>query len=812
MLLQLMAQLFEVIEHGKVGVFESPTGTGKTLSLLCSAFTWLALNRQRAVVGTLRGNAEQADEEPNWVVAHDEEKQREMLEASENEIRAKLRKVREHQSNLRLDPAHRSESENARKKRRVDEEYDSDTAYLIDEYDETSRTIRRTKDNGDAYAFLSAEARAMMEEYESSFAPREDATEPSTTPKIYYASRTHSQLSQLVHELKKTEFGTASEAHDPVRSVSLGSRKQMCINPSVRDLGATYGTEAMNERCMDLMESGKSKLRCSYLPPMDHAGQQKMDAFRDRALAEVHDIEELVRVGKDMHVCPYFGARNSVRQAELVTLPYNMLLQRDARDALQLSLDDSVVIIDEAHNLIDTILATYSAELSQTHIQQATEQVRAYLHRFSLRLKGTNEEHLRTLQVLLSALQAYCTAKIQAFGDTAEIVTETLTTVQFTAALGGTVDLINLVRLEHWLKDTRIARKISGYADKQWVQEHGKDCPRRNKMQAMHLFEGFLLALSNRAVNGKVMVTVSPASTEQDRHVHFKYLLLNPAEAFQPLLDAARSVILAGGTMEPMSEFQTQLFDGVSRDQFQAFSCAHIVPQENILGAIVNTGPKGTRLEFTYDAWKKPALLDDLANALSNYCNIIPHGIIVFLPSYASLNMTMARWKITGALDRIAKRKRVRCIFAHTQIFMEPKHTQEVDGVLHSYAAAITAPSQNGSRGAILFAVVGAKLSEGINFQDDLARCVVMVGLPFPNSKSKELSERMEYLRKTEPSASGTVDKGRELYLNLCMRAVNQSMGTCFDTVSSLQVAPFDTEMIMCVFVCVSDIRPCFCF
>lgn len=38
---EFMRALYSVIENRKIGIFESPTGTGKTLTLMCSTLKWL---------------------------------------------------------------------------------------------------------------------------------------------------------------------------------------------------------------------------------------------------------------------------------------------------------------------------------------------------------------------------------------------------------------------------------------------------------------------------------------------------------------------------------------------------------------------------------------------------------------------------------------------------------------------------------------------------------------------------------------------------------------------------------------------------
>lgn len=73
-----------------------------------------------------------------------------------------------------------------------------------------------------------------------------------------------------------------------------------------------------------------------------------------------------------------------------------------------------------------------------------------------------------------------------------------------------------------------------------------------------------------------------------------------------------------------------------------------------------------------------------------------------------------------------------------------------------------------------MLCVVNGKMSEGINFSDRLGRGVIMIGLPFANSNSLELREKIKYA-----ALQGGKEAGAEYYENLCMRGVNQSIGRC---------------------------------
>jgi len=141
--------------------------------------------------------------------------------------------------------------------------------------------------------------------------------------------------------------------------------------------------------------------------------------------------------------------------------------------------------------------------------------------------------------------------------------------------------------------------------------------------------------------------------------------------------------------------------------------------------------------------------------------------MVVFLPSYKTLEKVKNLWEERGIMGSIRNKKKV---------FMES--ATDVHDLLAQYAEEI----RTSIKGALLLAVVGAKLSEGLNFSDDLARMVMVIGLPFANLGSAELQERLKHADRlvgevAPPKNSVYGAAGKELYENMCMNAVNQSVG-----------------------------------
>lgn len=101
-----------------------------------------------------------------------------------------------------------------------------------------------------------------------------------------------------------------------------------------------------------------------------------------KILTEIKDIEDVVQLGKEFHGCPYYASRAAVPDAKIILVPYNTILHKNTRTACGIHLKDSVVIIDEAHNLLDTIANIHSSLVSGYQLLCAHSQLVQYRDKF----------------------------------------------------------------------------------------------------------------------------------------------------------------------------------------------------------------------------------------------------------------------------------------------------------------------------------------------------------------------------------------------------------------------------------------------
>lgn len=121
--------------------------------------------------------------------------------------------------------------------------------------------------------------------------------------KIVYASRTHSQLSQVIEEFRRCPYNYVS-------SVILASRDQLCINESL----ATYPDK--NQMC----KVKRKTKTCPYYNNLEKAADTQPESG-------IGDIESLKLHGQRRKLCPYYISRDMAAKADLIFLPYNYLVR-----------------------------------------------------------------------------------------------------------------------------------------------------------------------------------------------------------------------------------------------------------------------------------------------------------------------------------------------------------------------------------------------------------------------------------------------------------------------------------------------------
>lgn len=712
--IQLMDKIYDTIDQGyKIGIFESPTGTGKTLSLICSTMSWLR-NYKR----THHGNTDQdSDSEPEWV---NQAYQKSILSLNTG----KWMDYERHLSEMAKEYDNKIVKVHELPVKRI-RQGDKTPDFLAADYIDDENSDHQLKE----------EINMLLDKIST----KESVQDITQDVKIYFSSRTHSQLSQFTSQLTLPQFETSlDDIPERTKYTPLGSRKQLCINPKVSKL---TNLELINDACKELVTHSE----CSYFT--NSRNQTVSQQFTDYSLTKIHDIEDLNHLGEHLKVCPYYSIRNTIPASEIISLPYQMIFEVSTREIMNLDLKNAVVIIDEAHNLLDTLLSMNSVKISFWELQTLADGLQKYFNKFVNRLNSGNRINLMKLIKVVKSIMQFIEShhKQGTIKPGVEIDINDF-------FVNSTSDLFNVHNLEKYLNKSKIAFKIENYLTS--LENH-----KSSSSPLLFKLIKFLKALNNPSVEGKFFwdLHTSETSGKTINNISLHYMLLDPSEIFRPIVETCKCLILCGGTMEPITDYTNYLFPYIEPHKINTFSCNHMIPDNN-LQVIPISSFNDVCFDLTYQNRNNSVVITALGNMLRELYKAVPYGIVVFFPSYKYLHDVLQVWKLDGTYTKLNMLKK---------IFIEPKSSNDVDLILLDYSSTVTK-----LKAASLFSVVGGKLSEGINFQDDLARGIIMIGLPYPNIMSGELIAKRKYIEtKANPA------KANEYVENLCMRAVNQSIG-----------------------------------
>ncbi|XP_039591030.1 regulator of telomere elongation helicase 1 isoform X2 [Polypterus senegalus] len=589
-------------------------------------------------------------------------------------------------------------------------------------------------------------------------------------PKIIYASRTHSQLTQVISELKNTSYRP--------KVCVLGSREQLCIHPEVMK-------QESNHVKVHMCRAKMTSRSCLYYNNVEEKSTDK------ELTNTILDVEDLVKNGNKHRVCPYYLSRSLKQQAEIIFMPYNYLLDPKSRKAHNIELKGTVVIFDEAHNVEKMCEESASSDLTPYDLATAIDAVNQVLtlQASTAEKSGLSEDFniettnpglkmdvadiAKIKRILLDLEAAIDSIELPSNGagltkpgsyifelfKQAQLTFETKTAVldaleqimgyfaernsvfTNTSGLQKLSDIIQIV----FSRDP--PEGMSSFAAEQSIAKHYK----------VHIH-------SDTNIHKKKQRTdpwSSTTSTKQGKIL--SYWCFSPGYTMHELVSqGVRSIILTSGTLSPLSSFTAEM-----QISFPVLlENPHVIDKHQIFVGIIPKGPDGVQLSSAFDKRFSPDYMASLGNTVVNIGRVVPHGLLVFFPSYTVMDKTIEFWRENGCTNRIEDVK---------PMFIEPKGKGSFNEVINGYYTKVNDSSISG---ASFFAVCRGKASEGLDFSDTNGRGVLITGLPFPPRMDPRVILKMQFLDEVGKRANGIKClTGQEWYRQQASRAVNQAIG-----------------------------------
>ena len=522
----------------------------------------------------------------------------------------------------------------------------------------------------------------------------EVAMNTSTKPHILFLTGRQSQHKIVIETVRKIN-SRLGNTHRDIKVVDIIGRESMC---EVVDM--------QTGRC--LCEQGSS----------ESARARLKEDVRNYILQEPRHVFDIVEKSKTFGVCAWQTCRSAVKDCDILVCDYNHVFAEQVREnslpSMGISLQNSIIIVDEAHNLPDRIRMSMERVITPIIVRNAAMELEEFMGSLeSIAMRSSSNSSPQLLEDVIWAFEVIKLLRLKMANyfkilhekvndDDESIVNIDDFTKLIHAACNEYEGVSGQMKLDSENDfqtksptNNRLEKLADTLSQVSVEVEDDEDSSEPDSHRISHIIESIFRFGNTSAL----CMVFSPKGKEGKITTH----LLDPGILSGPLFSRTAGSILMSGTLHPPSMYADILALPKNLTTKTSYVSPFAGERRPVLVARDVTTKYNQRSE---DMWNK---------IRAHIQALIEHSedhIAVFCPSYRLLDEILDGIYFTGVNKITESRDWVK---------------DDIDRVV----AKLKNERKNGNR-VLLCGVFGARLSEGIDYDDGVLGSVVCIGIPNP--------------------------------------------------------------------------------
>ena len=529
-------------------------------------------------------------------------------------------------------------------------------------------------------------------------------------------------------------YSTGSETPKILFLTGRQSQHRIVVD-TIREINRRISQEFSKMRLVDIIgREGMCKIidkstgKCNCEPGITESERRSLRSdLEDYIHSEPRHVDQILKYAERNGVCAWATARDVARSTNIIVCDYNHVFVEGVREAslpvMGVDLENTILVVDEAHNLPDRIRSGLERRITQKVFQRAHADCQEYKEELEKKEDALDIPESRALgearklEKQISALKSdpglrkWFEGKQlennKSKGDDIRIDTQDFLDV-VSSAVQGIIEDDSEDPISRVL--TMISRLLAVVvAEDEDLEEEA------NENQCTKLAE--ILEICVRYRNDSALALVFDEIIGEPRVTTH---LLDPGVVSGPIFEQSPGSILMSGTL-----FPPEMYVDILRIPENRSICKNY-PSGFPLGNRPVMIASDVTTKYSERERSMSSILEHIKSVIEN----TEGNVAIFAPSYSMLDTIYDHFKDNwnSKSGRLIKEEQR----------MSKRGVEGLISRLYQY---------KDMGGSALFGVLSGKLSEGVDYSDNVLSALVCVGLPLPPPSARQ-DALLEYYTK----------------------------------------------------------------